>query len=307
MTVEAATIISQLNPAYPGDADSLAEGDQHIKLIKLALQGTFPNIKAPVTITDADLNACIGLDAFVNGVNAGSLKTVGVQVLTGSLTTTGPGNSLNSASIQKNGLELLPSGLIMAWFGSLTNIPGGWVLCDGNNYTPDLRGLAIVGAGGKYLPGQVIGSAIQNVATDAQGGHAHGGGVLSAGGHTHAAYTDQQGAHSHSGATGGHSLSAAELAQHSHTLELPSGPGVAGSSGGAWVTGSGTQTVTTDATGSGIAHTHGIVQDGNHAHNVGVYGVGDHQHSITSDGVHQHNISVSTISPSRALCYIMKT
>jgi hypothetical protein len=35
-------------------------------------------------------------------------------------------------------LARMPSGLIAMWHGLLANIPSGWVLCDGNNGTPNL-------------------------------------------------------------------------------------------------------------------------------------------------------------------------
>jgi len=38
------------------------------------------------------------------------------------------------------------SGGILLWSGSIATIPGGFVLCDGNNGTPDLRDKFIVGA-----------------------------------------------------------------------------------------------------------------------------------------------------------------
>jgi len=38
------------------------------------------------------------------------------------------------------------SGGILLWSGSIATIPGGFVLCDGNNGTPDLRNKFIVGA-----------------------------------------------------------------------------------------------------------------------------------------------------------------
>jgi len=53
--------------------------------------------------------------------------------------------------------DLVPAGTIVMWFGSLTNVPGGWAACDGGTYTrsdnlgtivtPDLRGRFVVGAG----------------------------------------------------------------------------------------------------------------------------------------------------------------
>jgi len=43
MTVENASFISGLTPAYPPGSDSISEGDDHLRLIKTVLQGTFPN------------------------------------------------------------------------------------------------------------------------------------------------------------------------------------------------------------------------------------------------------------------------
>ncbi len=34
----------------------------------------------------------------------------------------------------------------MMWSGTIATIPSGWVLCDGNNSTPDLRNRFIIGA-----------------------------------------------------------------------------------------------------------------------------------------------------------------
>ena len=40
----------------------------------------------------------------------------------------------------------VPSGVIAMWHGLIANIPAGWVLCDGNNSTPDLRSKFVRGA-----------------------------------------------------------------------------------------------------------------------------------------------------------------
>jgi len=45
---------------------------------------------------------------------------------------------------------MLPSGVILLWSGLPGAIPAGYVLCDGNNGTPDLRNRFIVGAGDTY-------------------------------------------------------------------------------------------------------------------------------------------------------------
>ena len=46
MTVESASFISGLVPAYPPGSDSISEGDDHLRLLKSVLQGTFPNANA---------------------------------------------------------------------------------------------------------------------------------------------------------------------------------------------------------------------------------------------------------------------
>ena len=52
-----------------------------------------------------------------------------------------------------------PSGVIVLWSGSIGSIPAGWVLCNGNNGTPDLRNRFIVGAGSTYAVDATGGSA----------------------------------------------------------------------------------------------------------------------------------------------------
>ena len=56
------------------------------------------------------------------------------------------------------GVESFVTGMIIAWYGNTGNIPTGFVLCDGNNNTPDLRDRFIVGAGSAYSPGDTGGS-----------------------------------------------------------------------------------------------------------------------------------------------------
>lgn len=47
-------------------------------------------------------------------------------------------------------MPALDSGVIAMWFGSIASIPAGFVLCDGNNGTPNLKNKFIVGAGDTY-------------------------------------------------------------------------------------------------------------------------------------------------------------
>lgn len=67
------------------------------------------------------------------------------------------------------GAAAAPSGLIAMWHGTIANIPAGWVICDGNNGTPNL--LAVF---------------VEGVATAATNPGATGGATAkSTGGHTH--------------------------------------------------------------------------------------------------------------------------
>ena len=64
------------------------------------------------------------------------------------------------------------SGMIVMWSGVIGTIPVGYVLCNGENSTPDLRNRFVMGAGSTYEPGDTGGSAdAVNVS------HNHGGSV----------------------------------------------------------------------------------------------------------------------------------
>ena len=51
----------------------------------------------------------------------------------------------------------LPSRSIILWSGAVSAIPTGWVLCDGNNLTPDLREKMVVGAGTDASGATIVG------------------------------------------------------------------------------------------------------------------------------------------------------
>ena len=50
------------------------------------------------------------------------------------------------------------TGMIILWYGDTSNIPGGWVLCDGSNSTPDLRDRFVIGAGNNFTAGNIGGN-----------------------------------------------------------------------------------------------------------------------------------------------------
>lgn len=68
----------------------------------------------------------------------------------------------------------LPSGLIVIWQGALANIPSGWLLCDGNNGTPNLLAKFLEGvATAATDPGATGGEATHTLTTAEMPAHAH--------------------------------------------------------------------------------------------------------------------------------------
>jgi len=66
MPLESATYLSQLNASNPLASDGVQQGDDHLRLIKAALQNTFENFTdAPLTSTQAQLDGAV--TAIANG------------------------------------------------------------------------------------------------------------------------------------------------------------------------------------------------------------------------------------------------
>lgn len=106
------------------------------------------------------------------------------------------------------GTVAAPLGLIGLWLGTLANIPNNWVLCDGTNDTPDMRGqyLYLTNTNGEL--GDTGGSNSHTHA--ASNSHTH----TSTGTHTHTGSTSTAGTNSNvDGDAGVHSS-----ASHSHSL-----------------------------------------------------------------------------------------
>ena len=87
--------------------------------------------------------------------------------------------------------QIIPTGVIMMWSGSIASVPAGWSLCNGLNSTPDLRDRFIVGAGTTYSPNNVGGSSAVTPAgtvgdttltTTQRPAHSH---TITDNGHTH--------------------------------------------------------------------------------------------------------------------------
>jgi microcystin-dependent protein len=92
----------------------------------------------------------------------------------GDLTVSG---SLTSEKGSFVGMGAVPPGAIMMWSGDPKNLPKGWVLCDSQNGTPDLRSRFIVG----YDPRHAVNKTMHNtggkdevtLTTSEMGDHRH--------------------------------------------------------------------------------------------------------------------------------------
>lgn len=65
------------------------------------------------------------------------------------------------------------TGMILMWSGAANQIPTGWVLCNGQNRTPDLRNRFLVGAGDKYSVGNTGGADSVTLSVDQMPSHTH--------------------------------------------------------------------------------------------------------------------------------------
>lgn len=101
--------------------------------------------------------------------------------LGGSATATTPSTTDDSTKVATTAFvrDIIPSGVIVMWSGSVASVPSGWFLCDGTNSTPDLRNRFIVGAGSTYAVNATGGSAdaivVSHTHTLTDPGHSHGG------------------------------------------------------------------------------------------------------------------------------------
>lgn len=80
-------------------------------------------------------------------------------------------------SAKVNGVEKdiggVPVGTILSWYGRLSDIPSGFVLCNGANGTPDLRDRFLVGAGSSYALGNTGGENQVKLTGTQIGNHYH--------------------------------------------------------------------------------------------------------------------------------------
>lgn len=83
----------------------------------------------------------------------------------------------------------LPSGAIIPWEGPGEEVPPGWVYCDGNNGSPDLRARFPKSVPDSSTdPGATGGTNSQSLSTAEMPSHSHSGSIDQDGAHSHDVY-----------------------------------------------------------------------------------------------------------------------
>ncbi|MEO9871521.1 hypothetical protein [Ekhidna sp.] len=165
-----------------------------------------------VELKSTDSTSLFIVDGEINAKNLVVTDVVRASKLEGELEWTNI-NGVQNISI--------PTGAIIMWSGSLDQIPHGWILCDGENGTPDLRDRFIVGAGESYEANATGG--LNNVALKIEELPAHTHSISNSGNHRHSYSRGDKtgdGAKGSGGALDGHTTQDSEYAgAHSHTAD----------------------------------------------------------------------------------------
>jgi hypothetical protein len=241
--LESATYIHELEPSNPAGTDQLAQGDDHLRMLKAVLRATFPNITGPVTVDQDTLNA-----------STSTIIPIGII-------TAWYGDSASC-----------PDGWAVCNGQTVARTDGA-----GNITTPDMRDRVVVGAGSAIASqGNIAGAATSSVNSGSAGDHSH---AISGGEHTH---TGTAAGHaltiaeipSHQHGNGVNDDGAGHVfCRGSHASPAPTSRGVGED-------GSGNLEGLTEAVGGGQAHSHDMSLDASsHEHTIAAGGA--HQHSVT--------------------------
>lgn len=147
---------------------------------------------APSGINNAIRELMAQLKDQQAGTDGDDFSVGGNLTVTGTATGTTPSVSDDSTKFATTAFvrDIIPSGVIVMWSGSIASVPSGWFLCNGSNSTPDLRNRFIIGAHSDDV--SVAKTTVTGSATQTGGSkdaivvsHTHTGSTDSAGTHTH--------------------------------------------------------------------------------------------------------------------------
>ena len=101
-----------------------------------------------ITISGNNISTAGGSNLNINGAGNGNISTQDASL------------NLGSGTLSVDGVSLahMPKGGITLWYGSSSNTPVGWAICDGNNGTPNLLGRFVVGSGNNGETNYIAGS-----------------------------------------------------------------------------------------------------------------------------------------------------
>ena len=200
---------------------------------------------------------------------------------------------------------LAPSGLIGIWYGNVAaNLPTGWVLCDGQNGTPDLRERTIRGAAGDAAPSPTVlnstgGANTVTVSNNIMKEHNH-----------QVTISQAQAPHSHyvQGSNAAHNHGSRRNNAHAHNLY-----------GMTWRSLNNYDNYNVHGGGYAIEAKNNLTDwssyTGNHSHYVDGSNMGHNHNSRATDSAHNHGgtcnqtgdgSAVDISNPYHALYYIMK-
>jgi uncharacterized membrane protein YdcZ (DUF606 family) len=162
MALESASYISQLNSSNPTSGDGVAEGDNHIRLVKSVLQTQWPNLgTVAVTATGTELNYSVGVtSAIQTQINGKLAQTNPTPTLSGSnITSSGWQAAMTFAS--STAALLMDSGVVGAGRYALmgTTSDGNWYFGRSqlnNGTTAPVYGMYITSAGTVVFPANPI-------------------------------------------------------------------------------------------------------------------------------------------------------
>lgn len=267
MAVESATYVGQLNPAFPAGAEPVAQGDDHLRLLKQTIQNSFPNLNAAMTAgwlpsTPTGDVAATNVQAAIAELAAEKLALAG-GTMTGFITLhANPTSALHAATKQYADNASFPSGTRLLFAQAAA--PSGWTQITDD--TANNRMLRVqTGAGGG-----VAGTSdptLMNVVP----AHSHNftSGNVSAD-------------HTHAGSTGGRSTGhyhGLSTPAHAHSVQLY----VAGSN--TWQAGASAPTIGSPVSTSGNASGDSVgIDDRDHTHSFSTGGISaNHTHSGQTD------------------------
>ena len=128
-------------------------------------------------VTDID---SVGVVTARTGIKIGPTAGVAATVFSdGSINSTGiiTASTYHGSGADLTGIVGVPTGCILLWYGAANAIPSGFILCNGSNGTPDLRGKFVVGyhdSNGDYDVGDTGGAETVTLTVSEMPEHAHG-------------------------------------------------------------------------------------------------------------------------------------